>query len=146
MNLKTFILLNIVLIIGSVYIVWYIRNKNEKEYVSLSKIINRENLTLRAILIGSIFGFVFGFIDNLFLVIGLNNLEHFFPGDLLTKSGLGNTYSDVIASFIGTFIAHFMTIYTNSQEDEFPLWANSFGMFIGCLVGLYAGKGIARLT
>jgi len=146
MNLKTFILLNIVLIIGSVYIVWYVRNKNEKEYVSLSKIINRDNLTLRAILIGSIFGFVFGFIDNLFLVIGLNNLDYLFPGDLLTKSGLGNTYSDVIASFIGTFIAHFMTIYTNSQEDEFPLWANSFGMFIGCLVGLYAGKGIARLT
>ena len=146
MNLKTFILLNIVLIIGSVYIVWYVRNKNEKEYVSLSKIINRENLTLRAILIGSIFGFVFGFIDNFFLVIGLNNLNYLFPGDLLTKSGLGNTYSDVIASFIGTFIAHFMTIYTNSQEDEFPLWANSFGMFIGCLVGLYAGKGITRLT
>ena len=146
MNLKTFILLNIVLIIGSVYIVWYIRNKNEKEYVSLDKIINRDNLTLRGILIGSIFGFVFGFIDNLFLVIGLNNLNYLFPGDLLTKSGLGNTYSDVIASFIGTFIAHFMTIYTNSQEDEFPLWVNSFGMFIGCLVGLYAGKGIARLT
>jgi len=146
MNLKIFLLLNVTLIVGSVYIVWYVRNQNEEEYVSLHKIINRDNLTLRAILIGSIFGFVFGFIDNLFLVIGLNNLEHLFPGDLLTKSGLGNTYSDVVASFIGTFIAYFMTIYTNSQEDEFPLWANSLGMFVGCLVGLYAGKGIARLT
>lgn len=146
MNLKTFLLLNVALIVGSVYIVWYVRNQNEEEYVSLHKIINRDNLTLRAILIGSIFGFVFGFIDNLFLVIGLNNIEHLFPGDLLTKSGLGNTYSDVVASFIGTFIAYFMTIYTNSQEDEFPLWANSLGMFVGCLVGLYVGKGIARLT
>lgn len=146
MNLKVFIFLNIALIVGSVYIVWYVRNKNEDEYVSLNKIINRDNLTLRAILIGSIFGFVFGFIDNLFLVIGLKNLDYLFPGDLITKSGLGNTYSDVIASFIGTFIAYFMNIYTNSKEDEFPLWANSLGMFIGCLVGLYVGKGITRLT
>lgn len=145
MNLKVFLFLNVALIVGSIYIVWYIRNKNEKEYVSIHKIINRDNLTLRAIIVGSIFGFVFGFIDNLFLVIGLNNLEYLFQGDLLTKSGLGNTYSDVIASFIGTFIAYFMTIYTNSQEDEFPLWANSFGMFVGCLVGLYVGKGISRL-
>ena len=146
MNLKVFIFLNIALIVGSVYIVWYVRNKNEDEYVSLNKIINRDNLTLRAILIGSIFGFVFGFIDNLFLVIGLKNLDYLFPGDFITKSGLGNTYSDVIASFIGTFIAYFMNIYTNSKEDEFPLWANSLGMFIGCLVGLYVGKGITRLT
>ena len=134
MNLKTFLLLNVALIVGSVYIVWYVRNQKEEEYVSLHKIINRDNLTLRAIVIGSIFGFVFGFIDNLFLVIGLNNLEHLFPGDLLTKSGLGNTYSDVVASFIGTFIAYFMTGEAGSScsltffgisfevEDIFDVW------------------------
>ena len=146
MKLFFFFLSNIILLFLSIYIVWYVRNKNEEDYVSISEILNRNNLSIRSVAIGSVFGFVFGFIDNLFLAIGIDNLQKYFPGDIITKSGLGNTYSDVIASFVGTSAAYFVTKYTNSSEDEVPLWANSFGMFWGCLVGLYVGKLVAYYT
>ena len=135
MILKQFLFLNIALIIGSVYIVWYLRNKNEKEYVSLHKIINRDNLTLRAIFIGSIFGFVFGFIDNAGMFFGMDALEPFLPSEGFVAAGIGNTYSSILGAFLAAFLSNVIKIGTG--VDSVPVWSDAAGITVGAMLGIY---------
>lgn len=91
----------------------------------------------RTILLGMLFGIIFGFLDNLFLFIGIDSLEHLMPDNELIKAGLGNTFSDVIGAIVGTFIGSIGQILFSYDETVIPLWANTVGIFIGCLLGLY---------
>lgn len=82
---------------------------------------------------------IFGFIDNAGLFFGCSYLDEIFeklPGasDTNVCAGYGNTFSDFLGSFIGTFCG--MIIAEVCGLSEGPLWANAFGVIIGCLLGI----------
>ena len=90
---------------------------------------------------------VFGFIDNAGLFFGGVYLEELFeklPGgdDANVLAGYGNTYSDFLGSFLGTFIGLIISNLTNIYEG--PIWANSVGIVIGCLIGIFIPKLILK--
>ena len=95
-------------------------------------------------------GFVFGLIDNGGLFFGMDALEplfeKYFPDGQhdLVKSGLGNTFSDAVGGFMGTFVG---TIVQNvTRIDEYPFWAEAVGLVLGCLVGVYLPWTLMKKT
>jgi hypothetical protein len=105
-----------------------------------------ENTTImwKGILLGMSSGIVFGFIDNAGLWFGMDALEPFLNqipgiGDL-TKAGLGNTFSDAIGAFAGTFAGIIIKnqIVDPKNPDKIPqfIWAEAIGIIIGCLLGI----------
>jgi len=90
--------------------------------------------TLKEILVGMSSSFVFGFIDNGGLFFGMDALDPFLPGGTITKAGVGNTYSDALGSILGSFIGGSIENYTGLKYA--PLWAQSVGLVLGCLVGI----------
>ena len=91
---------------------------------------------MKTILIGLIFGFLFGFIDNVGLVFGLDNFEHKIHGGTIIKATVGNTYSDGIGAFIGSAISVMAKDYYGYDNEREPVWVNFIGVVIGCLVGV----------
>ena len=89
------------------------------------------------IFFGMVFGVIFGFLDNFFLFMGIDSLGFLMPDDVLVKAGLGNTFSDVIGAIIGTFISTIGKQLVDYDDDTTPMWANTIGIFIGYLLGLY---------
>ena len=83
---------------------------------------------------------VFGFIDNAGLFFGMDALDPFFPKGKLTKAGLGNTFSDALGSFLGTFSCSIIGNTTGIKDT--PLWSEVVGIIVGCLLGLYIPKAI----
>ena len=96
---------------------------------------------MKAMGVGMASGFVFGLIDNGGLFFGMSALDpvfvrHFPDGDHeLVKSGLGNTFSDAVGGFLGTFVG--MIMQHTTAVDDYPFWAETLGIVIGCLVGVY---------
>ena len=86
---------------------------------------------------------IFGFIDNAGLFFGGVYLEEIFamlPGgfDANVTAGYGNTFSDTLGIFLGTFCG---TIIENiTGVDSGPMWANAFGIIVGCLLGILIPK------
>ena len=75
--------------------------------MTVSQFLNNGMPSLKTILVGMIFGFTFGFIDNSSLWLGMEYLGPIFailPGNL-TNAGLGNAYGDFLGSSFGTFLA-----------------------------------------
>lgn len=87
-------------------------------------------------MIGLIFGMVFGFIDNLGLWLGVDTLQKYMPGGLLTKAALGNTYSDFLGVIVGTSVSTIAKESLDYDDDKEPIWLNMVGIVIGCLVGM----------
>ena len=84
------------------------------------------------------FGIVFGFIDNAGLWFGINSLEKYIPGGILDKAGWGNTYSDFLGATLGTSIA--IILKTFMPISNVPIWTDSIGVLIGCILGIYIPK------
>ena len=102
---------------------------------------NNSEVTLKKVLVGMSFGMIFGFIDNFGLWYGMDYLDPYIPGGNLTKAGYGNTFSDFIGSTMGTSISIILgTLY---PTEEAPIWVNSLGIIVGCLLGLYIPKAIS---
>jgi len=83
---------------------------------------------------------VFGFIDNAGLFFGGCYLDEVFeklPGgnDTNICAGYGNTFSDTLGMFLGTFFG--IILKSLLGIDDGPIWANTFGITIGCLLGIY---------
>lgn len=83
---------------------------------------------------------VFGFIDNAGLFFGGCYLDEVFsklPGgtDANICAGYGNTFSDTLGMFLGTFFG--IILKSSLEIDDGPIWANAFGITIGCLLGIY---------
>lgn len=88
---------------------------------------------------------VFGFIDNAGLFFGGVYLDELFeklPGglDANVTAGYGNTFSDFLGSFLGTFCGLMIQNITGIAEG--PIWANSAGIVIGCIIGIAVPKAI----
>ena len=147
---KLYILLfiTIFLIVASFLLSFYIVNKNReknglKKINILNYFNNNSDLKLKTLFVGMTFGIVFGFIDNAGLWFGLHSLEKYIPGGLLEKSGWGNTYSNVFGVAVGTFISIIFRTYI--PINNIPVWTNTLGVFIGCILGIYIPKYISNL-
>jgi Na+/glutamate symporter len=94
----------------------------------------KDHVGWKAVMAGLSYGVVFGFIDNAGLWVGMEALDPYIPGGDLTKAGVGNTYSDLLGATVGTFVSVIMTHVTGIKEA--PMWVNTVGIFLGCIVGL----------
>ena len=97
-----------------------------------------------------VFTFVFGFLDNAGLKLGLGGLDRMlkrkekeqedhelkFLGNPNFREGIGNTYSDGIGAIAGTVIA--IAVNTAYPTDESPdsIWADLIGTIVGCVIGI----------
>jgi hypothetical protein len=96
--------------------------------------------TVLSILTGMMANIVFGIIDNGGLFFGMSALDPFLPEGELTRAGLGNTFSDGLGAFLGSFTG--VMIKSLTKIEDTPLWADAFGIIIGCLIGLYVPRYI----
>lgn len=104
-------------------------------------------MTVGTIAVGMFSNIVFGFIDNAGLFFGGVYLDELFeklPGglDANVTAGYGNTFSDFMGSFVGTFCG--MMIINITGINDSPIWSQSLGIVIGCLLGIAIPKLILR--
>lgn len=141
-----FILINIILIGGIIYVAYMYHNKtalqNKQKKKTFIEFINKgQSLSIKGVLIGLSFGIVFGFMDNFGLWLGIDKLEKYMPGGVKTKAALGNTYSDFLGATMGTSVSIMLNDYLGNPEDaDQPIWLNTIGIIIGCFIGLFAGR------
>jgi hypothetical protein len=129
-----FICLTLIMVFG---VVAYMFNdkSNVLEFLDI-----RPFPSLISILTGMVANIVFGMIDNGGLFFGMSALDPFLPKGELTRAGLGNTFSDGLGAFLGTFSG--IIIKSITKIDDTPLWSDAIGIIIGCLIGLYVPKYI----
>lgn len=140
-----FIVLNIFLICFFIILAYVVKNvlrkrKNQKPQTFIEFLNVGKKLTVKNVSIGLIFGIVFGFLDNFGLWMGISVLENYMPGGVKTKSALGNTYSDFIGATIGSAISILAVEIFDYDNDDTPLWVNTVGILIGCILGMIAGR------
>lgn len=85
-----------------------------------------EGVTVTTILVGMFANIIFGFIDNAGLFFGGVYLEEVFallPGgdDANVTAGYGNTFSDTLGIFLGTFCGLMIEHITDTSDG--PIWA-----------------------
>lgn len=146
-----FIVFNIVFltifVFGSFRIYNDIMKYKEKDQVSFYSYINRGEIpNWHSLAIGLIFGIVFGFIDNFGLWMGLNVIEKYIPGGVLTKSGIGNIYSDFLGVVAGTSISILAKELIDYDDSDQPIWVNTIGIVIGCILGIIIGYLVTGKT
>lgn len=121
----------------------YYRVKRGEKPVDFVHFFNRGDLPpLKNLLLGMTFGMVFGFMDNFGLWMGIDALEKYLPGGVLTKAALGNTYSDLLGAVVGTSIAIMAKDAYNYDSDDDPIWVDTLGIVLGCLLGMFTGRMI----
>lgn len=148
-KIHAFIIINIVGFFGLLYLSYtyriYVLKKNNKKPVSLVEFLNRGKLpSMKNILVGLVFGVVFGFIDNFGLWMGIDTFYKYIPGDTLTKSSYGNIYSTTLGATTGTFIALMAKDYFGYDDETEPIWLNVVGVFIGCILGMLMGTMLTK--
>lgn len=120
----------------------HLRKNPESEPLTLMQFLNNSNSmpSSKSIIVGMMSGIVFGFVDNAGLFFGMDALDPYLPGGELTKAGLGNTYSDALGSFLSVFIG--TLIQKSTGVENTPLWADTVGIIVGCLLGIWIPRGI----
>ena len=98
--------------------------------------------------IGMASGLVFGFIDNFGLFFGMSALDGLIknkaPGGRyeLLQAGWGNTFSDGVGAFLGTFGGKIITDlsyvegWTTEEDENYPIVAEAIGIILGCMLGM----------
>ena len=144
-ELIVFFMGTITLVMAFLYLAFKISNnkreKDGKKRISFIQFINNEKeIRLRNVLVGMSFGLVFGFIDNAGLWIGLEKFEKYISGSILEKAGWGNTFSDALGASLGTAVLIILkSIFT---VEEAPIWVDTIGIILGCILGIYIPKYI----
>lgn len=123
-----------------------------QEFLGLSSHWFTSQRGLQTMLVGMVGGFIFGMIDNGGLWFGMDALDPFFVKKLGVQSGsneaagLGNTFSDGLGAFLGTFMGIIVSEYSGISLEEAPIWANAIGIILGCYVGILIGKTFSSST
>ena len=141
--MSKFIIYNILLILFFFFLGYYVKVKTTKKKITPLEYLNggkKKLPSIKNILIGLLFGVIFGFIDNIGLWLGMNNFSKNIGGNPLVRAGIGNTYSDFIGSIIGTFISSIAIDLFKYDDNETPIWLNTLGILIGCILGILVGK------
>jgi hypothetical protein len=92
-------------------------------------------------------GFVFGFLDNAGLFFGMDMLDPIFSQipmgkESLVVAGYGNTFSDFVGAFMGTFVGAIIQYEFNTFD--YPIWSEGLGVLVGCIFGVYIPRAIHR--
>eukprot|EP00801_Mesodinium_rubrum_P006061 Mrub_06067.p1 GENE.Mrub_06067~~Mrub_06067.p1 ORF type:complete len:348 (-),score=71.44 Mrub_06067:9-926(-) len=100
---------------------------------------NGDGLSIKTMMVGMVSNFIFGMIDNGGLFFGASYLDEWFsvlPGadDANVFAGYGNTYSDLLGSFLGTFFGLMIEDLTGVSST--PIWGDAIGIITGCLAGI----------
>ena len=149
MNAFNFVFYTILVMIISGVVAFYVKNwslkkKGEKQLTPMEFLNNGPTPSFKTVLVGMIFGFTFGFIDNSSLLLGMVYLGPVFarilPGNL-TNAGLGNAYGDFLGSSFGTFLA--IIFKSILVVGNIPIWADCLGVSIGCLLGVLIPRAIS---
>ena len=118
----------------------HIRKNKNKKSVTFTEYINQGSIPkIENILVGLVFGTIFGFIDNFGIWMGLNKIEKYIPGGILTKSAVGNIYSDFLGVVLGTTISIIAKEWIDYDNNNQPLWVNVIGIVFGCIIGMFIG-------
>ena len=143
----TFISVNIIGFLTLLYVAFRFHNhtkakgKKDTKPDTLMQYINRGDVpSYKSLVIGLTFGLVFGFLDNIGLWMGIDAFYDYIPGGTLTKGAWGNTYSDLLGATVGTFIADMAQNYYKYDDDDEPIWVNTLGIFMGCIIGMTVGR------
>lgn len=141
-----FIVVSILLIVATSIIAFQVENynlkKNNKPTIGFLDFLNRETKSIlrsRTILIGIVFGFMFGLIEIWGIWGGLEYLKFFMPEGQLTQAALGEIYSSIMAVFIGTFLSHAAKIIYKPHQ-KIPIWTDALGVTIGGLFALFVAR------
>lgn len=107
------------------------------------------DLTAKNVFVGMGSFVIFGFIDNAGLFFGGCYLDEVFallPGskDANVCAGYGNTYSDALGAFVGTFFGKILNDISGAGPG--PMWAEAIGVFFGCLLGIAIPKALVSNT
>ena len=143
--LLRFILMNILVIFVLSVISYKVYERTSKDKKTYKEFIVGKKMSAKGIMVGLSFGIVFGFLDNLGLLVGMDTLTKNFKMDNTQKSAFGNTYSDFIGATVGTFISIILKQLLNYDGNDAPIWLDSFGIVIGCLLGYYVPMYIKRM-
>lgn len=144
--LKTFYSLSIFTVIFILFFVclsfivknYYLEKNNKKKLTLIEFLNNDSKVTIKKVLIGMSFGFVFGFIDNAAIWLSINPIKDYIKGSLFMKAGWANTYSDFLGATAGTSIA--IILKTMFPISDVPIWVDTFGVLMGCIAGMYLPK------
>lgn len=87
--------------------------------------------------IGMVYGLVFGFIDSVLLLIGVDGLTGVYeklPGgrSVVMASLYGNTFSSVVSGFGSAFLGDIVA--SRVRVHDGPVWGQPIGLFLGCAV------------
>lgn len=129
----------IILVVGGICYM-YLKNHykdNENKEFTLTEFINGTDgfPPMKNILVGMVFGTVFGFIDNAGMFFGMDALEPFLPREGFIAAGIGNTYSSVLGAFLASFLSNVIKIATG--VNSMPVWSDAAGIIVGAILGIY---------
>lgn len=129
----------IIVVVGALcytYLKNHYKEKENKEF-TLTEFINGVNgmPPLKNVVVGMVFGLVFGFIDNAGMFFGMDALEPFLPSEGFVAAGIGNTYSSVLGAFLASFLSNVIKIGTG--VDNVPVWSDAAGIVVGAIAGIY---------
>lgn len=134
----TMVLVFLTLSVMSLSWILLVAKEDEKDKeITLAEFMDFNNLTILAVIIGMIQGFVFGTIDNFGMALGLNGLESTLNSLKLSAgmiAGISNLYSSIFGSIMGAVLEK--TIKTYSGIEDTPWWGNLLGIIFGSLFGL----------
>ena len=135
-----FIIINIIVILTLSVVAYQTQRKKHPKKTYKDFIVGKK-LSPKKLLIGLSFGIIFGFLDNVGLIIGIEKLTKKLNLDEIGQSAIGNTYSDFIGATVGTFISLILKHTFDVEEDpDEPFWLDTMGIVIGCLLGYYIPK------
>lgn len=143
-KMMIFLIQCVVIIVICSFIYYYIYTKfsqfdEQNKKKSLLDVLGlSKNWTTEQWTVGMMQNFIFGFIDNAGLFFGMEKLDPLFKkfskGNPLIEAGLGNTFSDFIGAFLGTFLGEGYAIYKGNPDT--PLLSQAVGIVLGCLFGV----------
>ena len=137
-NSSSWASLAVILVVGFAcytYLKNHYQEKENREFTVTEFINGVDGMPpLKNILVGMVFGIVFGFIDNAGMFFGMDALEPFLPREGFVAAGIGNTYSSVLGAFLAAFLSNVIKISTG--VDTVP-WSDAAGIVVGAILGIY---------
>ena len=129
----------LIVVVGAICYTFLRNHYKEKENrdFTLTEFINGTSGVppMKNILVGMVFGLVFGFIDNAGMFFGMDALEPFLPREGFVAAGIGNTYSSVLGAFLAAFLSNVIRISTG--VETVPVWSDAAGIVVGAILGIY---------
>ena len=90
---------------------------------------------IKPFIAGTTFMVVFGLIDNLFLIVGMEWLEAMMPSiDPTINGGIGNTISDAVGVVAGASISTVVSKWLKVSEEDTTFGQQLSGILLGCII------------